>query len=83
MHRLEVQPLMEKAALVHGDHYTLEQVEAILGQRLYYSIISSTDQVITHVDETINTIKSAGDRLSNVLKGIFPGQRIISFVLKE
>ena len=83
MHRLEVQPAMEKAGFVQGDHYTLEKIKAILGPRLYYSIMSSTDQVIAHVDETIISLKSAGDRLSNVLKGIFPGERIISFVLKE
>lgn len=83
VHRLEVQPTLEKAGFVQGGNYTLEQIEEILGQRLYHTITSSTDQVINHVDETINSLKSAGGKLSSLLKGIFPGEQVISFVLEE
>ena len=83
VHRFEVQPTLEKAGFMQGGNYTVEQIEAILGSRLYHTIKSSTDQVITHVDETIISLKSAGDKLSNLLKGIFPGERIISFALEE
>ena len=79
LHRFEVQPSLEKAGFVQGGNYTHEQIEAMLGQRLYHTIKLSTDQIITHVDETIISLKSAGDKLSSLLKVVFPGEQIISF----
>jgi len=58
-------------------------LEGILGDRLNHTIRQATDQVINHVDETINSLKIAGDKLSKKLKSVFPGERIISFKFEE
>ena len=79
VHIIEVQPTLEKAGIVQGGDYTFQQIEEILGERLHHTIKQATDQVITHVDETISSLKSAGDKLSNILRITFPGERIISF----
>ena len=83
VHRLEVQPTLEKSGIVQGGDYTFQQIEEILGDRLNHTIKQATDQVVTHVDETINSLKIAGDKLSKILKKGFPGERIISFKFEE
>jgi len=79
IHRFEVQPTLEKAGIVQGGNYTFQQIEDILGERLHFTIQQATQQVITSVDETIDSLKNAGDNLSKILKEIFPGEQIISF----
>jgi hypothetical protein len=83
VHRLEVQPALEKAGVVQGGDYTFQQIETILGDRLNHTIRQATVQVINSVDETIISLKVAGDKLSKILKDIFPGERIISFEFEE
>lgn len=83
IHRLEVQPTLEKAGVGQGGDYTFQQIEKILGERLHFTITQATEQVITSVDETITSLKDAGNRLSKTLKEIFPGERIISFKFEE
>lgn len=83
VHRFEVQPALDNAGFIESGSYTLEQIKTMLGQRLFQTITGSTKQVIAHVDETITSLKNAGDKLSNLLKSIFPGERIISFKFEE
>lgn len=83
VHRFEVQPTLEKAGIVQGGNYTFQQIEGVLGERLHHTITQATEQVVAHVDETINSLKSAGEKLSGILKNIFPGERIISFKFEE
>jgi hypothetical protein len=83
IHRLEVQPALEKAGVVQGGDYTFQQIESILGDRLNHTIRQATDQVINSVDETIISLNAAADKLSKILKAIFPGERIIGFDFKK
>jgi len=83
VHRLEVQPTLEKSGIVQGGDYTFQQIDEILGDRLNHTIRQATDQVITSVDETINSLQIAGDRLFKTLKISFPGERIINFKFEE
>jgi len=54
-----------------------------LGERLHQTIIQGTEQVIDHVDKTINSINSVGNKLTDILKKLFPGEKIISFEFEE
>ena len=83
VHRFEVQPTLEKSNIIQSGNYTFEQIEAALGERLYHTIIQATEQVVTHVDETINSLNITGDKLSKLLKKVFPGERIISFEFEK
>jgi len=83
IHRFEIQPVLEKSDLVQGGNYTLTEIENILGERLHQTIIQGTEQVIDHVDKTINSINSVGNKLTDILKKLFPGEKIISFEFEE
>jgi hypothetical protein len=72
VHRFEVQPTLDNAGFLEGGNYTLEQINTMLGQRLFHTIRSSTEQVISHVDETIGSLKSAGDKLFKFIEKHFP-----------
>ena len=64
---------------MQGGNYDCQQIEEILGERLHVTIQQATKQVITHVDETIDSLKNAGDKLSRILKETYPGEQIISY----
>lgn len=83
LHIHEVQPLLERAGIVQGGNYTFAQIEVILGQRLYVAISQATDQVISHVDAAVVSIKSVADKLTASLKKQYPNEKIISFTLPD
>lgn len=83
VHRFEIQPRLEKSGIVQGGNYTFKGIEEILGERLNHTIIQATEQVIASVDETIHSLNNAGKELSEILKKIFPGERIISFKVEK
>jgi hypothetical protein len=79
VHRFEVQPKLESSNIVQGGQYTFQQIENILGERLNHTIRQATDQVVSHVDETIDSLKITGDKLSEIMKKNFNEERIINF----
>ena len=58
IHREEVQPLIERAGIVEGGDYPLNEIENALGNRLYKTIQTSTEEMINAVDETILSLKT-------------------------
>lgn len=81
LHLQEMQPVLEKAGFVEGGNYTLEQFEKILGNRLYITMQEATEQVITHVDSTITSLKQTADKLTTIIKEQYPNETVIRFVL--
>ena len=81
LHRQEVQPLLERAGFVQGGNYSFAQIEEALGNRVYTTIRSATDQVIDYVDSTIVSLKQVADKLTASLKKQYPNETIISFAM--
>jgi len=83
VHRYEVQPVLDAAGIVNGRNYFHEDIQRVLGERLFHTLHQATDQVIYHVDTTISSLKEVADKLSVALKKQFPGSRIISVSMPE
>lgn len=77
VHRHEVQPLLESKGVVQGGNYSSTEIENILGNRLFVTLNQATDQVIYHVDSTIESIQDVAKRLSSTLKKEFPDTQIM------
>ena len=83
LHLGQVQPILEQAGVVEGADYTTQQIEKALGTRLYVTMHQATDQVIDHVDSTIVSLQEAGAKLADMLKMLYPGEKIISLAVPE
>lgn len=81
LHLQEVQPLLESAGFVSGGDYSFAQIEGTLGPRLYATIQQATDQVITHVDATLVSLKEVADKLTASIKKQYPNEIVIGFTL--
>lgn len=77
VHRNELQPALEAAGIQNGGIYYQADIQRALGERLFQTMIQSTDQVIFHVDATILSLKAVADKLTEALKKQFPKERII------
>lgn len=84
-HLQEVQPVLEKAGFQSNSTkiVTHDEIEKILGNRLYSTIKQSTEDVIFHVDSTVESLKQVADKLKEGVKNVYPDKNIISFVLSE
>jgi len=80
VHRHEAQPLLAKADFVAGGLYSVEEIIVILGDPLYAILSNATDQVIDHVDSTIDSIGATATKLTSSLKEQFPNDQIISIL---
>ncbi len=83
VHRSEAQPTLDAAGITNGGNYSLEDIQKALGERLFYTLHTSTGQVISHVDSTILSLNEIADKLSQSLKKQFPKERIISLSIPE
>lgn len=75
----EIQPLFERTKAVLDGNYTAEQIEAVLGRRLYRTIKNATEDAIELVDETIVSMKETADKLRISLKKQYPNEKVIGF----
>jgi hypothetical protein len=78
IHRNEVQPLLERSGVVEGGDYSFEMIEAAIGNRLYTTLKRSTEQVIDHVDTTVESVWKISNKLSQVLRQKYPKEKIIN-----
>jgi hypothetical protein len=78
VHRNELQPTLDASGIQNGGTYYQADIQNALGERLFHTIVQSTEQVISHVDSTILSLKEVADKLSMALKKQFPNERIIS-----
>ncbi|MDA3800181.1 MAG: hypothetical protein PF692_14015 [Kiritimatiellae bacterium] len=83
VHRNEAQPTLDAAGMKNGGSCTREEMQSVLGERLFHTLHQSTDQVIYHVDSTILSLKEMSDNLAKALKKLFPDERIISIEMPE
>lgn len=83
LHRNEIQPLLENAGVKQGGVYSLEQLEQALGERMFITINMATEQVVTHVDETISSIQAVSKKLADCMKIMHPDECVIRYTLPE
>jgi len=73
------QPLLERVGVVEGGEYTAEQIRAALGHRLVLQLKRTTDAVVQHVDRTVESSLTMGEKLYTVQESLFPKHSIIRF----
>ena len=83
LHLNEVQPLLERANFVEGGEYSLETIQEILKPRLYSSITQLTEQVLQHVDSTIESLQLISNKLHVSVKKQFPNDTVIKFSIPQ
>ena len=85
IHLHEVQPKLESAGFKDGKTTVITEadLDRILGNRLYSILKETTDQVIFHVDSTIESLKLIAKKLKDCMKSIYPDEKIITFSLPE
>ncbi len=83
MHLNEVQPRLEISGIKEGGDYRLEDIERALGNKLLVTIQQSTLEVINHVDETINYLETIGKKLSDLLKTMFPDEKVLNISMPK
>jgi hypothetical protein len=79
LHLEEFQPALERTVL--PDAHSLESIRNVVGDRIYVSLKSSTDQVIDQVESYIASLEEVGNKLTQCMKQIYPDDVIISFIL--
>ena len=80
VHRSEAQPTLAASDIKNGGDCSLEEIQNVLGERLFHTLDNSTNQVIHHVDSTILSLNDLAGKLSKSLKKQFPKERIISLL---
>lgn len=83
LHRNEIQPLLESAGVKQGGEYSREQLKQALGERMFITINMATDQVITHVDETISSIQAVSNKFADCMKIMYPDEYVMRYSLPE
>lgn len=78
LHRNEAQHRLEDSGLENGQSHSIKALKSMLGIRIHESLKNSTAQVIEGVDEALVQLRDTGEKLSEILKAEFPGQRVIS-----
>ncbi|HEY0562107.1 MAG TPA: hypothetical protein VGD04_02170 [Methylophilus sp.] len=83
LHIEEIQPALERACFKDDTTImvTSEDLEKILGNRLYSMIRENTTEVIFHVDTTLESLKDVANRFKESVKTIYPDGKIIKFTL--
>lgn len=82
-HIHELQPALEKANLQPKTNYSLKQLEDAIGSRLFTTMIESTKNIITHIDQTLIYLKDVTDKLTLSLKQQFPGEKILNITIPD
>lgn len=79
LHMDEVQPKLAANGIQSGGLYSLQQIQAALGARLYAMIVEATDIAIKNVDDYIASNIKCSEDLRNALKRVFPQRKFIQF----
>jgi hypothetical protein len=79
IHQREAQAVLDKAGFVNGRDYSFEQIEGMLGNRIYETLKQATDEMVRHVDASIITIQQVSAKLVAALKKEFPRSRVLTF----
>jgi|SRR6056297_1296484 len=77
LHRQEAQPRFEENGFEITGEYSMEQIQAALGARIFVTLQHSTQQIFLTIDDAIEHIQRIHARLTNSLRKQFPGKNIV------
>lgn len=83
LHIQTIQPRIEQANFPANKKISISEIENCLGDRLSTTLRQSTDQVIDHVDSSLESIKTIASKLQKAIKDLYPTAKVISFSLPE
>lgn len=78
LHRHQVQPLLEAAAVRIGGEHPIADIKKALGARIFTQITMATDDLIEHVDQTLSTSEDLSKRFVVAMKEIYPKSKFIT-----
>lgn len=78
LHRHQVQPLLEAAAVRIGGEHPIADIKKALGARIFTQITMATDDLIEHVDQTLSTSEYLSKRFVVAMKEIYPKSKFIT-----
>ena len=77
LHREQVQPALERAGIMARTHYTFEDIESALGQRLYVTLRQATDQSLEGLPAALAYLEAVSAALTAAGKKLYPHRRIM------
>jgi hypothetical protein len=78
-----IQPALHAAGIIEGVTYTDTQFKSALGELLYKRLEDITEQVVYHVDSTVESSDNLREKLIKAVKETYPNEEIINFVLLD
>ena len=79
----EVLPALDKACIRENENYTHEDIEKAMGHKNYVILTQSTQQIFDNVKETIQFFEQIINKLTETLKELFPGRKVLYLGHKE
>ncbi|MFK5949031.1 MAG: hypothetical protein QM500_09735, partial [Methylococcales bacterium] len=83
LHYQEIQPALHESGIRQGVECSCADIKKALGELLYERIKSSTEQVVYHVDRTVESGDNLRKTLIEALKETYPDKEFVNFVPLE
>lgn len=81
LHLNQVQPRLESARITEEQYYSSEYWEEAIGHRLYLTLQRATEELVSNVDNTLQSTIEIKDRVIEAFKELFPGEKFFNFEL--
>ena len=81
LHLNIIQPRLESAHINEKQYYSSEYWKEAIGQRLFLTLQRATEDLISNVDNTVQSNIEIKDRLIEAFKLLFPGEKFFNFEL--
>jgi len=79
LHLNLVQPRMETSGITEKQYYSIKHWKEAIGQRLYLTLQRATEDLISNVDNTVQSNIKIKARLIEAFKSLFPGEKFFNF----
>lgn len=83
LHIHKLQPAFEQANIKEGHTYPLSEFERVLGIQLFTTMRQSTQQIIDSVDSNVSSIQKTSEKLTQIMKKMYPSERLISLKIQN
>jgi hypothetical protein len=71
----------ERNKKISYQYYSIEYWKEAIGQRLYFTLQRTTEDLISNVDNPVQSNIEIKDRLIEAFKSLFPGEKFFNFDL--
>ena len=83
LHMNQIQPRLENAHITEKEYYSADYWKEAIGQRLYLTLQRSTEDLVSNVDDTLQSMIEIKDRVIEALAALFPGEKFFNFEIRE